>query len=298
MRSLTSLVANHFGITSLVGLEEAINLITLEVVGNAITDLTPVASLPNLTNLVLADACDLDADGVISLADALRALRAVSTNDSAHSSSGYYMTTGRPHAPTGVENAKPGAPNDWPSLGALVKRLRPGGALPAAITVPEKLANDGNLTWPGQDAGFLGRAADPWVLQCDPGAYDFKIPELGLPADVPPPRFDRRRALLEQVNGRLDRLDRGEHDYFLGAMVFNMAFAEGIFAAGLLAVIYWTYPAPPWAAIYVGGIAAMILAPIALYPVSKLCWLAFDLLFRPPQPGDFAAPPPADARGR
>ena len=94
------------------------------------------------------------------------------------------------------------------------------------------------------------------------------------------------------------RLDRGEDDYFLGAMVFNMAFAEGIFAVGLLAVIYWTYPAPPWAAIYVGGIAAMILAPIALYPVSKLCWLAFDLLFRPPQPGDFATPPPADGGGR
>ena len=89
------------------------------------------------------------------------------------------------------------------------------------------------------------------------------------------------------------RLDRGEQDYFLGAMVFNMAFAEGIFAVGLIGVIYLTYPSPPWTAIYVGGIAAMILAPIALYPISKLCWLAFDLLFRPPHPGDFDTPAPA-----
>jgi hypothetical protein len=35
----------------------------------------------------------------------------------------------------------------------------------------------------------------------------------------------------------------------------------------------------------------MILAPIVLYPLSKLCWLAFDLLFRPPGAEDFAPPP-------
>jgi hypothetical protein len=33
------------------------------------------------------------------------------------------------------------------------------------------------------------------------------------------------------------RLDRGEKDYFLGAIVFNMAFAEGLFALGLLAAL-------------------------------------------------------------
>ena len=30
--------------------------------------------------------------------------------------------------------------------------------------------------------------------------------------------------------------------------------------------------------------------PIVLYPISKLCWLAFDLLFRPPREEDFATP--------
>jgi uncharacterized protein (DUF983 family) len=89
------------------------------------------------------------------------------------------------------------------------------------------------------------------------------------------------------------RLERGEPDYFLGAIVFNMAFAEGLFAAGLLAVLLATWPEPPWDAIYYGGIAAMVLTPIALYPVSKLCWLAFDLLFRPPRPEDFEPPGPA-----
>jgi len=86
------------------------------------------------------------------------------------------------------------------------------------------------------------------------------------------------------------RLDRGEHDYFLGAIVFNMAFAEGLFALGLLAVLLWTWPSPPWDALYYGGIAGMILAPICFYPYSKLCWLAFDLLFRPLRGEDFAGP--------
>ncbi len=86
------------------------------------------------------------------------------------------------------------------------------------------------------------------------------------------------------------KFDRGEDDYFLGAIVFNMAFAEGLFAAGLLAVLWWTFPHPPWSALYWGGIAGMILAPIGFYPLSKLCWLAFDLIFRPPRPEDFTGP--------
>src|SRR5205823_4539385 len=84
--------------------------------------------------------------------DKICVLRAVTTNDNAHSSSGYYMTTGYPHQPMGTENARTGAPNDFPCLGTLVQRMRSGaGGLPAAITLPEQSANDGNLTWPGQD---------------------------------------------------------------------------------------------------------------------------------------------------
>lgn len=135
------------------------------------------------------------------LTEKIAVLRACSTNDSSHSSSGYYMTTGYPHQPIGVENAKPGAPNDWPSLGAVVrKRLQAGRTLPAAATLPEHAANDGNLTWPGQDAGFLGRAADPWLVSCDPAQPHFAIPGLSLPNEVPAGRFVERRSLLEQMD--------------------------------------------------------------------------------------------------
>jgi hypothetical protein len=135
------------------------------------------------------------------LTERIALLRAVSTDDNAHSASGYFMTTGRAHSPVGVENAKPGPPNDWPSTGGVVRKLLQSQcALPAAVTLPEQSANDGNLTWPGQDAGFLGRAADPWLITCAPESGSFEVPGLALPADVPALRFDGRKDLLAALD--------------------------------------------------------------------------------------------------
>jgi hypothetical protein len=135
-------------------------------------------------------------------ADKLCLLRAVSTGDNAHSSSGYYVLTGVPHAPMNVENANPGAPNDWPTLGAMVRRLRGDrGGLPAAVRLPMHIFNTDSSVWPGQDGGFLGRSADPWLFRCEPAAAGFRVPELTLSPDVPLDRLADRRDLL----GKLDR---------------------------------------------------------------------------------------------
>lgn len=135
-------------------------------------------------------------------------LRAMSTGDNAHSSSGYAMLTGYPHTPTNVENARPGAPNNYPCLGAIVNALRrERNGLPSAVSLPEHIWNTGMIPWPGQDAGFLGRTLDPWLLTCDPSAADYKVPDLAFPQDVPPLRFDGRRSLLAEVNRHLDGLE-------------------------------------------------------------------------------------------
>lgn len=133
-------------------------------------------------------------------------LRAMSTSDNAHSSSGYWMLTGTPHQPMNSENAKPGAPNDWPCTGAVVQELvrrspreGVGGGLPPAITLPEHIWNTGGISWPGQNAGFLGRAADPWMIHCDPSQANFRIRGLALPEDVSSDRLSRRLALLDRV---------------------------------------------------------------------------------------------------
>lgn len=136
-------------------------------------------------------------------------LRALATNDNAHSSSGYQMFTGMPHAPLNQESATPRPPNNWPCFGALVRALKPDrGQLPSAITLPEHIWNDGNFPWPGQDGGFLGVGRNPWLIHCDPSARDFRVPDLTLPEDVPALRFDGRRTLVAQVNRHLDDVQR------------------------------------------------------------------------------------------
>ena len=130
-------------------------------------------------------------------ADKVCLLRAVSTGDNAHSSSGYQMLTGMPHNPLNAENVNPGPPNDWPTLGSVVRRLRGDrGGLPGAVRLPMQIFNTDSSVWPGQDGGFLGRAADPWLFRCEPAAPAFRIPEFTLTADVPPDRLTDRRDLL------------------------------------------------------------------------------------------------------
>ena len=136
-------------------------------------------------------------------------LRGCSTGDNAHSTSGYAMCTGTAHVPLGVEGLPRRAPNDWPCLGAVVKHLSPSaGGLPAAITLPEVAANDGNKTWPGQDGGFLGRGADPWILAGDPSQPNFEVQDLSPAPGVDNLRRLERLSLLGQLDRRLAAVER------------------------------------------------------------------------------------------
>lgn len=143
------------------------------------------------------------------ITDKLAILRAVSSGDNAHSSSGYYMLTGVPHAPQNVENANPGFPNDFPNLGSVVRKFMPErGSLPASIRLPHRIFNTDGSVWPGQDAGFLGRSVEPWLLNCQPATPDARISELALNAEVSDQRLFGRHSLLDQINRKLDDVER------------------------------------------------------------------------------------------
>src|SRR5258708_26262944 len=92
------------------------------------------------------------------LTDRIAIIRSMSSGDNAHSSSGYYMMTGQPHAPMNFENANPGPPHDYPSLGSVVRRMeRTATGLPPAVTLRHPIVNPDGPGWAGQAGGARGR---------------------------------------------------------------------------------------------------------------------------------------------
>lgn len=76
-------------------------------------------------------------------------------------------------------------------------------------------------------------------------------------------------------------LDRGESDYFLGAYLVNLVAVELIVTAVLFGIGMAMWPRVPWTALTWGGVLFAALAAVACYPLTKVLWLAFDVMLRP-----------------
>lgn len=136
-------------------------------------------------------------------------LRGMATDINAHTGSGYWMLTGRPHVNRFGESIPPAA-TDWPTLGSIVNRfLPPTPHLPASVALPEQLKNNPGIVVAGQTGGFLGPAFEPLTLDCRPEEPGFRVETLSPPAGVNALRFRRRLDLLHQVNEVLDSAHRG-----------------------------------------------------------------------------------------
>jgi hypothetical protein len=113
----------------------------------------------------------------------------------------YWSIVGRPY-PVDSTLINPKR-SDYPSFGTLVGWLarRDGysGALPPYVITPGPHCDSTVYITPGQYGGCLGAQHDPFVLNADPNAKDFKVPAIGLPTDMPPERIDDRRSLLEKM---------------------------------------------------------------------------------------------------
>ena len=82
------------------------------------------------------------------------------------------------------------------------------------------------------------------------------------------------------------RTDRANPDHVVGAYLVNLILAELLFAAGFGVWLLAVWPAVPWERIEGVLIAAMIAAPLLLYPFTRTMWLAADLIFDPPRDSD------------
>ncbi|MFI5457509.1 MAG: DUF1501 domain-containing protein [Isosphaerales bacterium] len=141
----------------------------------------------------------------------LSIVRSMNHDDAAHLSTAHRILTGH-LAPTPNSDAAGPSSRDWPHLGALVSKLRPTkGAIPSAVNMPWTVmhpAAPGGKA-PGQDAGWLGKAYDPFHIEGDPNASGFHIEGLGLPEGTSPGRLADRRGLLKQLADAADLSGKG-----------------------------------------------------------------------------------------
>jgi hypothetical protein len=71
------------------------------------------------------------------------------------------------------------------------------------------------------------------------------------------------------------RFDRG-HGYWLGAMMFNMAFGMGTLIITLLLMLWLTSPDPNWDVVILVAVVAAGLGPILFFPFSRTLWIAAE----------------------
>src|SRR3982751_3314843 len=85
-----------------------------------------------------------------------------------------------------------------PHVGCAVAYLRGNKTdLPPHVLLPEPMGPTGGNLPHGQDAGFLGKAYDPFVLGADPSKKDFKVPDLLPPKEIGEARGERRQKLRD-----------------------------------------------------------------------------------------------------
>jgi hypothetical protein len=82
-------------------------------------------------------------------------------------------------------------------------------------------------------------------------------------------------------------LERGEKsDFWIGAYVFNLAVGELIAIGIPIALIIAAWPNPQWTKVEVVAVILAVSLPFVFFPFSRTLWLAWDLSFRPFEPGD------------
>jgi hypothetical protein len=82
--------------------------------------------------------------------------------------------------------------------------------LPPHVLLPEPMGRTGGNLPHGQDAGFLGKAYDPFALMADPSKPDFKAPDLLPPQQIGEARLERRRRLRQIVEEQVTAFESSE----------------------------------------------------------------------------------------
>ena len=131
--------------------------------------------------------------------DKIGFIRSVTHTDNNHSTGAHWMLTGHKH-PESRENF--GArPSDYPHVGSILSKFSPTtNGLPTFVALPEVIGTTAGFVTPGQNAGFLGRRYDPFVLNRHPDEPDFKVPNMSPVEGLDRARLRKRVKLTEQFD--------------------------------------------------------------------------------------------------
>jgi hypothetical protein len=137
-------------------------------------------------------------------------LRSVNHRDNDHAIGAYLALTGYSHPKNAILGIEPPAtPQDLPSLGSVVSKLRPAEKPVFSYVTLGDLRHFGNNDSLGQNAGCLGRVFDPFTVPFVrplTGSLDLQGVSHVL-GEVDGPQMDRRRQLLARMTGAAPALE-------------------------------------------------------------------------------------------
>ncbi len=100
---------------------------------------------------------------------------------------------------------------EHPHMGCVLQKMKgSNGDVPAHVLLPRPIGNTGGNMPHGQNAGYLGKSFDPFVLNADPSDPNFKVPDLLPPDYLTPLRVDRRRNWRELIDKSVSQFETSQ----------------------------------------------------------------------------------------
>jgi uncharacterized protein (DUF1501 family) len=130
--------------------------------------------------------------------DKFSLLRGFRHHNSDHGRADHYVLTG--HFPGAAFNPNITPNNTRPCHGSVISRkLGPKNGVPPYVCLPK--------IHPSGGPAYLGSTAAPFVIDADPNAPNFAVPDIVPPATVAASRIENRRRLLEDVDRYRESLE-------------------------------------------------------------------------------------------
>lgn len=123
--------------------------------------------------------------------DKFSLIRSFRHHNSDHGPADHYMLTG--YFPQAGFNPNLNPNNQRPAFGSVIARkLGPRGGVPPYLCLPQMHASAG--------PAYLGSTVAPFVIDTDPNAPNFTVPDIVPPPSIASDRLENRRELLRQLD--------------------------------------------------------------------------------------------------